>query len=167
MLRQCVVSLLASLCVMSVAQAGSMYAVHNVRGDDALIMRDRPSKQGEAVESLEFNETFIENLHERDNGWCKVRFHTIEGWAFCNYLGTPDGAYPAYQLKQEPMNLRKAPSLNAPVLLEIPAYSFNIAGNGKCTDKWCPVLYQDPRTYQELRGWVARKGLYSWTMDLR
>ena len=38
MLRQCFVSLLASLCVMSVAQAGPMYAVHNVRGDDALVM---------------------------------------------------------------------------------------------------------------------------------
>ena len=153
-----------ALCVLSATPAAATadgpdyYAVTRVAGTDSLNIRATPSMRGRVLAQIPFNAVHVQNLGERRDTWCKVKYGNRSGWAACTHLAESDGhRYYATQGYNEYLNIRKTPSINAAVVGTIPPQETGLQGTGECGATWCPIDYQGKR------GWVGRRYLSSWS----
>ena len=154
----CGLSLLLLASYSSNALGVGYYAVTRVAGIDSLNLRATPVISGRIVGYIPFNAVRVQNLGERLNGWCKVKYANSSGWAACSHLTESDGnRYYASQGYNDRLNIRKTPSTTAAIVGTIPPLETGIQGTGECSSTWCPIDYQGKR------GWVGRRYLSSWS----
>ena len=73
------------------ANAADFYRVVGVTGDDVLNVREGPSAKYDIVGTIPQRARGIESLGECTNGWCHIRYDSIEGWSNARFLAPDEG----------------------------------------------------------------------------
>ena len=73
------------------ANAAEMYRVVGVTGDDVLNVREGPSAKYAVVGTIPQKARGIEGLGECTQGWCHIRYGSIEGWSNARFLAPDEG----------------------------------------------------------------------------
>lgn len=140
------------------ADGPDAYRVVDVRGNDTLAVRARPSRFARRLGGLAFNAQNIHHTSTYRRSWVRIPYRGRYGWVNTRYLAEQGNAgHTTYRVSgisyDDTLNMRRRPSVRSRVLRKIPRNATGIHDCGPCKNGWCPV------TYRGRDGWVSQRYL--------
>jgi SH3-like domain-containing protein len=132
---------------------GEEHCVVNVRPDDRLNMRERPSARATVVARKRYGECGIVVTAPCDGNWCKVEDGHSLGWVHKRYIAmvSPARYCVTGVAPGDVLNLRAWPSPHSRVLTRLPRRQCGISFLPYATEGWQKVRVDG------WQGWVNRR----------
>jgi SH3-like domain-containing protein len=134
---------------------GEEHCVVNVRSDDVLNLRARPSSNAPILEGLRYGQCGVVVTDECRGNWCPVEDGHHAGWVHRRYISMVSPAmYCVAGVEDwDVLNLRAWPAATSRVLAELPPDQCGIAFLPYARDGWQKVRVDG------WEGWVSRRYL--------